>query len=193
MKRGALTKNQRNAFFGEWWPKCCEVQGWDDKSEKRRRDFVLEATTELYHQVPNMPYPTDRLSLCTQDQLTAVFKLTWHKTKPDSLNEAIPVANPEQAAEEDAQRRCVFALMEKGLTRPAIERIAAPLCRRHRVGNWERLPSRVLKEMMRWKQFNKPAPAPVLPLACTVTGDGVIEYPLRPPPPTKRPVVDCPF
>jgi hypothetical protein len=180
-----MTDNQRKKFFKIWWPACCEVQGWDHKSEKRRREFVFEATKGA----------TDRLSLCTQAQLTAVFQLCWHKSNPDSLNEAIPVANPEQAAEADEQRRCVFALLKKGLTRPAIERIAAPLCRKHRVGNWERLPSKVLKEMMRWKQFTQPAqPAPLLPLACSVTRDGAIEYELRPPPPTKQTATaDCPF
>jgi hypothetical protein len=175
MKRGGLTEKQRASFFGTWWPKCCEVQGWDDKSEKRRREFVFEATKGA----------TDRLSLCTQPQLTAVFQLCWHKSNPDSLNEAIPVANPEQAAEEDEQRRCVFALLKKGLTRPAIERIAATPCRRHRVGNWERLPSKVLKEMMHWKQFTQPAPAPVLPIAPVGNDDHVIEYLLRPPPTNK--------
>jgi hypothetical protein len=170
-----MTDAQRAKFFGTWWPACCEAQGWDPKSEKHRRSLVHEATKGA----------TDRLSLCTQAQLTAVFELTWHKTKPDSLDEAIPVANPELAAEQDEQRRCVFALLKKGIMRPEIERIAAPLCRRHRVGNWELLPSKVLKEMMRWKQFSptkvKPEPASNKPPIGDIDEPHI--YHLRPAPP----------
>lgn len=152
-RRGGLTDAQRASFFGKWWPACCEVQGWDHQSEKLRREFVLEATTKFHREVPGAPTPTNRLSLCNQKQLSAVFKLTWHKTKPDSLNEMMPIANPEEAAEADEQRRAVFALSSKGLTTDEIARITTPLCRKYRVGDWQRLPSSVLKGIMHWKQF----------------------------------------
>jgi hypothetical protein len=113
-------------------------------------------------------------------EVTALFRRLEFKAQPNDLTTAMPVANPEEEAEADAQRRAVFALSNKGLTLDEIARIAAPLCRRHRVGSWQRLPSGVLIEMMRWKQFQPKPDAPFI-------------YHLRPSPKTPRPAAAGPF
>jgi hypothetical protein len=184
-KRGGITAAQRASFFSKWWPACCEVQGWDPKSETVRRAHILEATKGK----------TDRMSLCSQAQLTAIFQLTWFKTNPNSLNAAIPVANPEEALEADEQRRAIFSLSGKGLTTEEIAKIAAPLCRKHHVSDWQRLPSKVLKSIMHWKQFQPEEIArlrrPVaLPLVQTAEESRI--YYLRPSP-NPQPAVAGPF
>jgi len=183
--KGGLTDAQRARFFGEWWPACCEVQGWDPKNENVRRAHILEATKGA----------TDRMSLCSQAQLTAIFQLTWFKTNPNSLSAALPVANPEEAREADAQRRAIFALSHKGVTVEEIARIAAPLCRKHHVSDWQRLPSSVLKSMMHWKQFQ---PAEIkrrhttsLPSIQPIDQSRI--YYLRPAPKTPKPVCAGPY
>jgi hypothetical protein len=184
--KGGLTKKQRDSFFGTWWPDCCEVQGWDSKSEAVRRAHVLEATKGA----------TDRMSLCSQAQLSAIFQLTWFKTNPNSLDAALPVANPEQAREDDDRRRAVVALSRKGLMLEEIARIAAPFCRKHHVSDWQRLPSSVLKSMMHWKQFQPKQRAArtvtTMPLGQAAADTPVI-YNLRPSPKTPKPVCAGPY
>lgn len=185
MKRG-MTDAQRAKFFGDWWPACCEAQGWDAKSEKVRRAHILEATKGA----------TDRMSLCSQAQLTAIFQLTWFKTNPISLDAALPVANPAEALEQDEQRRAVVALAGKGLLVDEIVRITAPLCRKHHVSDWQRLPSKVLKSVMHWKQFQpgyRPPSCSVgaLPLGST-SDESAVVYQLRPAP-TPKPVCAGPY
>ena len=183
-----MTPAQRAKFFGTWWPDCCEAQGWEDKSEKLRREFVLEATTALRRDVPSAPTPTERLSLCTQGQLSAVFKLAWFKTKnagaSADLNSAIDSANPAEANERDEQRRAVVALSDKGLTQAEIARVLTPICRKHGVGDWQRLPSKALKEVMHWKQFQPAEIArrrnTVLSMPLGVVSDTVVEYQMKP-------------
>jgi hypothetical protein len=152
------------------------------EQDEERHQITLEATKGR---------TSSHKDVTDNKEITRLFRILEYRAQPDNLNAAIPVANPENEAEADEQRRCVVALSKKGLPTDEIARIAAPLCRRHRVGDWTLLPSKVLHEMMHWKQFQ---PAEIarrrhlsaLPLQ--QTGNDAFTYYLRPPPPTPKPV-----
>jgi hypothetical protein len=185
-----MTEKQRFGYFRRW--KAVKLAHGLDKlpvaeQEEERHAITLQATKGRTSSITN---------ITSNKEITALYRLLEFKARPNDLNAAIPVANPEVEEEADEQRRCVVALSGKGLMLDEIARVAAPLCRRHRVGTWQKLPSRVLKEMMRWKQFQPAEIArrrivPSMPLQRT--GDSTFTYHLRPSPPTPKPACAGPY
>lgn len=146
--------------------------------DEERRQLTLEATKGR---------TSSHKDLVDNKEITRLFRLLEFTAQPESLKAARPVANPEEEEEADEQRKTVFALRQKGLKEREIQTIADPLCRRYRKRSWYELPSAVLKEMARWKQFTPDQIArkhatPTLPLAQAVIqpGDGTVAYQLRP-------------
>jgi hypothetical protein len=159
-----------------------------EQQEAERHAITLEATKNR---------TSSHKDVTSNAEITRLFALIKFRGRPNDLNAAIDAANPEQAQEANDQRQAVFALSNKGLTSDEIARIAAPLCRRHRVGSWQRLPSHVLREMTRWKQFQpievarrRRTPALAIPHS---SDDQQIVYHLRPSPPTPSPANAGPF
>jgi hypothetical protein len=149
-----MNKAQRDSYFGWRWPAACRGQGWDRLSKEEREKKRHQVTLEASGMLPGWS-STDSITKLDQDQITALFNLLKHYANPNSLKHAVPVANPAEEKEKDERRRAAFSLSQRGLTNAEIQNIAEPLCRRHRVGDWRLLPSKVIREMMVWKQFNK--------------------------------------
>lgn len=130
-------------------------------------------------------------------EITVLFRILEYRARPLDVNAARRVANPEEEAEADERRRCVFTLSQRGLSNDEIAKIAASSCRTHRVRDWRDLPSKVLKEMMTWKQFSPQEIArrrQVGPLPLQQTSDGTFTYVLRQSPTkTQQPACAGPY
>lgn len=149
-----MTARQRSYFFGTLWPQACRVQGWvgETAREVKRREIVLAATTKLHAEVPRMKKPTDSMSACDQDQLTAVFNHVKHLADPLNLQKAIAAENPGQAAALDECNRLLFKIRE-GMKRgdynyAYVQKIADWNCRSEQVADWQTLPAEALRTVL---------------------------------------------
>lgn len=151
-----MTSKQRNFFFADLWPKACRRQGWTGavEMEVKRRFVVLQATTALHREAPCKGQPTERMSLCNQAQLTAVFDAVKLLIDPNSLKKARAAANPAEAADADECRRLVWKIREAAkrdevtLNDAYIQKIAAYDCRAAQVTVWTDLPAESLRRVL---------------------------------------------
>ena len=152
-----MTSKQRAHYFRDLWPAACQRQGWDPKNEGLRRDVTLEAVGK-----PS----TSGLS---EHQITRLFEYLRLLADPDNLDRAIPVANPDVSAEEDACRRLRWVIENELMPareavppgpyaphgRPAqpafadtyVQRCALGFCRAAKVEHWQQLPSASLEKL----------------------------------------------
>ena len=149
-----MTPKQRNFFFADLWPKACRAQGWTGsvECEIKRRFVTLQATTKLHAEVPRMRPPTDRMSKCDQDQLTAVFNFVKLLGNPNSVKHARAAENPAEAKAADDCARLLFRIresMKRGNYNYAyVQQIAAWDCREAQVSDWTRLPLESLRRVL---------------------------------------------
>jgi len=178
-----MTLKQRNYFFGALWPKACRVQGWTGAlaCEVKRREMVLQATTKLHAEVPKMRRPTDSMSECDRDQLTAVFNYTKWLGDPENLAKTMDIANLVEAKQSDDGRQVIWKINELGFTSGYIQRLAAYDCRVAQVSNWTDLPVAALKRVLihaTQRQHDKAR-------SVERREHDVVDYQMRPSPPTK--------
>ena len=77
-----MTDEQRNRYFGHYWPAACQWKGWRVKDEVRRRHTTGECMREI--RAPMTESTTD----LGPDEITALFVYLDHLGHPSDLIKA---------------------------------------------------------------------------------------------------------
>jgi hypothetical protein len=92
-----MNGRQRARYHSQLWPAACAAQGWNPRDQEKRREVTLQATG------------TASSTGLSELQITRLFDFLKHLAHPNSLDHAIPVANPDVQEERHDRRRALWA------------------------------------------------------------------------------------
>src|SRR5882672_394487 len=77
-----MTDEQRNRYFGLYWPAACQAKGWRVKDDIRRRHTTAECMREIRAPI------LESITELDQDQVTALFTYLDFLAHPASLEKS---------------------------------------------------------------------------------------------------------